>query len=390
MSETTTVRRGLPGEQVRTVPPSRRRRVSKSEPRAIDLFCGPGGLSRGLEDAGFRVVAAAELEPLAADTYRDNFPGALLWQGDLRTLSASRVRRDLARVGVRRGELELLAGCPPCEGFSTMRTQNGHLQIEDDRNDLVIDFGRLVRITLPHFVMLENVPALKRDVRFARLLALLTRLGYDHNSGEIKDVSAFGVPQRRKRLVLLAARRRVVGLPNPPDPDDRPLTVRDAIGKLRQPSPAAPRDPLHDYADSRSVTVMDRIRSVPKDGGSRSALPEDLRLKCHVSSDGFKDVYGRMAWDRPGPTITGGCVNPSKGRFLHPEQDRAITLREAARLQSFPDEHVFRTSGGKYRTAEMIGNALPPAFVSRHARPLALSLQRQTLSAQQPARAVSE
>ena len=366
--------RGLPGEPIRTILPARQPRDS-AKPRAVDLFCGPGGLSRGLSQAGFRVVAAAELDPLAADTYRDNFPGTLMWQGDLKTMHARRVRRDLARMGVRRGELELLAGCPPCEGFSTIRTQNGHLTVQDDRNDLVTDFARMVRIMLPHFVMLENVPALKRDVRFTELLRLLTRLGYVHNSGEIKDVSKFGVPQRRRRLVLLAARRRVVHLPATPEGDSLPATVRDAIGDLLPPRPEHPRDPLHDYADKRSAAVMQRIRHVPIDGGSRSALPEHLRLDCHTTSDGFKDVYGRMAWDRPSPTITGGCVNPSKGRFLHPDQDRAITLREAARLQSFPDEHVFRTTGGKYRTAEMIGNALPPAFVTRHARPLVRSLR---------------
>jgi DNA (cytosine-5)-methyltransferase 1 len=115
---------------------------------------------------------------------------------------------------------------------------------------------------------------------------------------------------------------------------------------------------------------------VPKDGGSRTDLPDAMQLACHTRVDGFHDVYGRMAWDRPAPTITGGCINPSKGRFLHPEEDRAITLREAALLQSFPPGHVFSLRRGKYAAAELIGNALPPAFVRRHARPIAEALDQ--------------
>lgn len=341
----------------------------------MDLFAGPGGLSRGLTDAGFAVVAAAEVDPLAAGTYRDNFPEAVLWQGDLRLLSSSRARRELARRGVRRGELELLAGCPPCEGFSRMRTRNGHRDVHDPRNDLVLEYTRLVRALLPHYVMLENVPALAGDDRFGLLLRELERLGYDHDGGCVRDVADYGVPQQRRRLVLLAARRRVAALPARPPGVTAPRTVRETIGHLAPPDPAGvAADPLHDYHDRRSDTVMARIRATAADGGSRSSWEGSLQLACHAGSDGFRDVYGRMRWDAPSPTITGGCINPSKGRFLHPVQDRSITLREAALLQSFPPEHTFRLEGGKYRCAEMIGDALPPAFVAQHARGLAEAL----------------
>lgn len=368
---------------MQTIAPEPRQDRLPPLPTAVDLFCGPGGLSRGLQEAGFRIVAAAEIEPLAADTYRDNFPATMLWRGDLRALSSGRARQELARLGVRRGELNLLAGCPPCEGFSRIRTRNGGSPVVDERNDLVRDFARMVDALLPHFVMLENVPALATDYRFRDLLRLLERLGYEHNGGKIKDVSAYGVPQRRRRLVLVAARRRVVRLPDAPQADETRRSVRDAIGALDPPRPDRLADPLHDYVETRSDLVRRRINSIPADGGSRSSLSPDLALACHDTSDGFKDVYGRMWWDRPAPTITGGCVNPSKGRFLHPDQDRAITLREAARLQSFPDNHVFRLSGGKYRAAEMIGNALPPTFVERHARPLAEALNQARRSASQ-------
>lgn len=359
---------------VRTAWPSRPRHQDDDRPRAVDLFAGPGGLSRGLSDAGFAVVAAAEVEPLAADTYRDNFPETVLWRGDVRLLSSSRVRRELARCGVQRGQLELLAGCPPCEGFSRMRTRNGRRTVLDPRNDLVLEYTRLVRALLPHYVMLENVPALAGDPRFGMLLRELERLGYDHDGGTVRDVADYGVPQQRRRLVLLAARRRVAELPVWPPPVTSPRTVRDVIGHLPPPDPAARADPLHDYHDRRSATVMARIRATAVDGGSRSSWDPSLRLACHADSDGFRDVYGRMRWDSPSPTITGGCINPSKGRFLHPTQDRSITLREAALLQSFPPEHVFRLDGGKYRCAEMIGDALPPVFVAGHARSLAQAL----------------
>lgn len=360
-------RLGQSGDVIETVWPDQTRQADDHRPRAVDLFSGAGGLTRGLTEAGFAVIAGAEVDPLAAGTYRDNFPDAMVWQGDVRMLSSSRARRDLARCGVRRGQLELLAGCPPCEGFSRMRTRNGGRDVQDHRNDLLLEYIRLVRALLPHCVMLENVPALAGDARFRMLLRQLERLGYEHDGGSVRDVADYGVPQRRRRLVLLAARRRVAELPARPPTVAEPRTVRDAIGHLPPPDPALHADPLHDYHDRRNATVMARIRAVAADGGSRSSWDHSLWLACHADSDGFRDVYGRMRWTAPAPTITGGCINPSKGRFLHPVQDRSITLREAALLQSFPEEHTFRLEGGKYRCAEMIGDAMPPAFVAQNA-----------------------
>ncbi len=146
-------------------------------------------------------------------------------------------------------------------------------------------------------------------------------------------------------------------------------TVRDAIAALRRPGRSG--DQLHDLPENRSSRIRDLIRAVPADGGGRLDLPENLTLDCHQETTGFTDVYGRMAWDEVAPTITGGCINPSKGRFLHPVQDRAITLREAALLQSFPPSYRFALSRGKYAVAALIGNALPPRFVRAHAREVA-------------------
>jgi DNA (cytosine-5)-methyltransferase 1 len=325
-------------------------------PTAIDLFAGAGGLTLGLRWARFRVVGAVEIDSLAAETYRMNFPRIRLWEMDIRKLSVARVLRDL---DLRPGQLDLLAGCPPCQGFSTMRTMNGRHTVSDDRNDLVLEFERFVRGLRPKSVMLENVPGLASDERLARLVSLIEVMGY-HVSTEVLDASQFGVPQRRRRMILVAGRRRTIPLARL---ERQCYTVRDAIASLKPAGHSG--DPLHDLPERRDPRVAELIAQIPKDGGSRAAL--DAQLECHASFDGFHDVYGRMAWDSVAPTITSGCVNPSKGRFLHPTENRAITLREASLLQGFPPDYQFSLRRGKYAAAQMIGNALPPELVRRHA-----------------------
>jgi DNA (cytosine-5)-methyltransferase 1 len=334
---------------------------------AVDLFAGAGGLTLGLTRAGFRVVGAVELDPLACATYADNHRGVRLWQDDIRSLTGDQLLRGL---GMRPGQLDLLAGCPPCQGFSSLRTLNGSKTAEEPRNDLIEEYGRLVAELRPRAVLMENVPGLSRDSRLTALVDLLESLGYPaRGSHAVLNAADYGVPQNRRRLVLVAARGHVAA---PAAAAQHRATVREAIGAL--PPPGRSGDPLHDLPERRSDRVAALIRAVPRDGGSRAALQQQLR--CHTGFDGFKDVYGRMAWDRPAPTITGGCHNPSKGRFLHPEQHRAITLREAALLQGFPPQYAFRLDRGKLAAALMIGNALPPDFVAAHARPLAEQLRQ--------------
>lgn len=326
-------------------------------PTAIDLFSGAGGLTLGLRRARFKVLGAVEVEPLAAETYRSNFPSVKLWELDIRTLSIARVLRELK---LRPGQLDLLAGCPPCQGFSTLRSLNGHQAVTDERNDLVLQFERFVKGLQPKAVMLENVPALATDRRLVRLTESLIDMGYTVTT-EVLDASHFGVPQRRRRMILVAGKHGRIELA-PKEPRTR--TVRDAISQL--PRAGKSGDPLHDLPEKHTKRIAMLIARVPKDGGSRVDLG-DSQLDCHLRCDGFYDVYGRMKWDTVAPTITSGCVNPSKGRFLHPEQNRAITLREAALLQGFPVDYSFSLRRGKFATATMIGNALPPEFVKRHA-----------------------
>lgn len=325
---------------------------------AIDLFSGAGGLSLGLVEAGFTVVAAIENDETSVETYRANHPDVPVLKEDITQISPGDVRAEL---GYERGELDLLAGCPPCQGFSAIRTKNGSKNVSDPRNDLIYDFIDFVVEFLPAAVMMENVPGLAHDERLPELRNRLKPEGYVVRH-DILNVARFGVPQNRKRLVVLAGMGGPIDFPVP-DPKSENLTVKTAIGEL--PEPGEADDPCHDVIENRSDRIMDLIRSIPEDGGGRLDLDEEDQLDCHRDFDGFKDVYGRMAWDRPAPTITCGCVKPSKGRFLHPSQHRAITPREAALLQSFPPEYLISMNRGKQKAAEIVGNALPPEFARR-------------------------
>lgn len=329
------------------------------KPKAIDLFSGCGGLSQGLKDAGYSVVAAFEADPLAMSTFAMNHPKTKRYLGDIRRLSAKQVMREL---GMKPGELDLLAGCPPCQGFSSLRTMNGGTRVADPMNDLVFEVTRFAHAFRPRALMIENVPGLMRDRRFVKMTRRLERLGYVW-SADVFDAADFGVPQRRRRMILIATRgtEPVFASPAP-----RRRSVAGAIRKLSE--PARSRDPLHNYEVSRAAHVQRIIAQIPKDGGGRASLAPSKQLACHKRHDGFYDIYGRMSWSKPSPTITSGCINPSKGRFLHPVRNRAITLREAALLQGFPPKYKFDMSRGVYTTAQMIGNAFPPAFAARHAR----------------------
>ena len=209
--------------------------------------------------------------------------------------------------------------------------------------------------------MMENVPKLVNHSSFKRLCGGLRKLGYQLKF-EVKDAANYGVPQRRRRLILLAG----LGFDIPfAKVARKQQTVRDAIGEM--PDPSKSRDALHNMIEKRSEKVMKLIRDIPKNGGSRGDLPKGRQLKCHKNKEGFNDIYGRMAWDKVAPTLTSGCFNPSKGRFLHPNKNRAITLREAALLQGFPRSYRFDLTTGKTGVGLMIGNALPPEFIRRHA-----------------------
>ncbi len=337
---------------------SRESKRTQFQPIAIDLFSGSGGLTLGLKQAGFRVIAGIEIDSLSAESYRKNHRDVRLWEEDIRRIDLEAVKAEL---GIESGELHLLAGCPPCQGFSTIRTRKKSAAVKDPRNALVGEFIRFVAGLLPKAIMLENVPGLASYDGFAEVVAKLEALGYSCQF-EVFDAADYGVPQRRKRLVLVGSRKGAIPLAKA---KGTICHVRDAIDSL--PAAGKSGDALHDVVERRSEKVAQMIRLVPKDGGDRSNLPAGYQLACHKTCSGFRDVYGRMAWDEVSPTITSGCTNPSKGRFIHPELDRAITPREAALLQGFPRRYFFSMKRGKDGAARLIGNAFPPEFARRFA-----------------------
>jgi DNA (cytosine-5)-methyltransferase 1 len=318
--------------------------------KILDLFCGCGGSSLGFklaaEELGlFPEIVGIDIDHDSCTTFQKNRVGYVV-RADVRYLP----------LRVEEGLFDIIIGCPPCQGFTRMKRSNS----EDPRNGLVEAFTEVVASLLPNYVVFENVPGVKDSPHYHQLVNCLEKCGYKLESG-VLDAADYGIPQRRKRLIVIASRK---DRPSLPKPEARRVTVREAIRDLPplRPGEAHPEIPNH-RAMKHSRRVLMRIRAVPKDGGSRLALPAELQLRCHVRIAGYRDVYGRMRWDDVAPTLTSGCTNPSKGRFIHPEQDRAITPREAARLQTFPDWFVFY--GGFTSVSRQIGNAVPVKLAKR-------------------------
>lgn len=320
---------------------------------AIDLFSGCGGLTEGMHQADFKTEVAFEIDEIASKTYKLNHPETNIITKDIRQVSMQEVEEILNGKTI-----HLLAGCPPCQGFSSIRRLNRITPIEDERNNLIMEYVRLVRLLKPYTIMMENVPGLVQYDLFKRAINILTKeLGYniDYKVVNVKD---YGVPQSRRRLVLVGSR---LGKITVAEPISDKQTVRSTIESL--PLPEDSTDPVHKVFPLHKPHIQKRIEMTPKNGGSRKDLPKEFSLKCHEAENvGFNDVYGRLRWDDCSTTITGGCLNPSKGRFLHPEQNRNISAREAAMLQSFPIDYKFPLDIPKTNLALMIGNALPPKF----------------------------
>jgi DNA (cytosine-5)-methyltransferase 1 len=342
--------------------------------QAVDLFCGCGGLTVGLKAAGLRVVAGVEVEAHAFATYKTNHPEVQVYHQDIRTVDAGSL---LAHAD---GRIDVLAGCPPCQGFSSLTAK---WRRSDPRDGLVAEMGRFVRGLRPRVVMMENVPglAIKGWPILEELIRELEADGYIVN-WDILQVADYGVPQRRRRLVLLAGRGFDVPLPAPThcrtgESLPKWRSLRQAIAPQRRKpivfSEAVARGgpALFDWHVVRSMSKQNQRRLAhAKPGGMWSNIPKRLRPDCHqglLRATGFRNAYGRMSWDEPAVTITGGCTTLSKGRFGHPTQDRTISVREAATLQTFPRTYLFETPYIEY-ACEMIGNALPCAFAEAVAR----------------------
>jgi len=320
---------------------------------SIDIFSGVGGLTEGMHNANFKTILAFEIDEIASNVYSLNHPDTSVVTKDIRKVSIAEIKRRLNGK-----KIHLIAGCPPCQGFSSIRRLNRSNHIEDERNNLIMEYVRLVKALRPYTIMMENVPGLVSYDLFKEALAILKDAGYKWIEYKVVDVKNYGVPQSRKRLVLVGSRLGEIKVAKP---NYEKKTVRQAIGSL--PLPAKSNDQTHRIFPTHQLDVQKRIELTPKDGGSRKDLPQEFLLKCHQAKNvGFNDVYGRLRWDDYSSTITGGCLNPSKGRFLHPEQNRCISAREAALLQSFPIDYKFILNIPRANLALQIGNALPPKF----------------------------
>ena len=323
--------------------------------RGVDLFCGAGGLTHGLEAVGIDVRLGIDSNPACEYPYTENNKASFLLM-PIEKATAT----DFAEV-FDRHSFRLLAGCAPCQPFSTYsKKRSSH---SDERWNLLAHFSRLVKETKPHLVTMENVPPLERESVFANFVTALEDEGFNVFRGVV-NCADYGVPQQRQRLVLLASILGPIQLIDATTPAECHLTVRKAIGDMPplEAGEAYEDDPLHSTCRLSPLNLK-RIRK-SKPGGTWLDWDKSLRAACHQKTSGrtYRNVYGRMTWGEPSPTMTTQYYGFGNGRFGHPEQDRAISLREGAILQSFPRTYKFVPKGEpvhRKTMAQLVGNAVP-------------------------------
>lgn len=320
----------------------------------------------GFKEAGFETIAAVEIDKFAAEAFALNV-GSPPMVKDIREISLE----DMRASGVEPGRVTLLFGCPPCQSFTILRRGSSASYEDIRRNSLIFEYLRLVEEIKPRHLAFENVPGLvegRWEKYFISFQQKLADLGYSL-TWRVVDAAEYGVPQRRRRVLVIGSRVTDPELPEPTHSEhggdglDSFTTVRDAISALRplNSGETDPDDPFH-RARRHSPLALRRLAAIPE-GGGRADLPDELVLRCHRDHDGHYDIYGRMWWDRVAPTLTSGCTNVTRGRFAHPEQNRAITLREAMLLQTFPPDAQLR--GGVEAMALQVGNAVPSLLAER-------------------------
>lgn len=348
----------------------------------IDLFCGVGGLTHGLSLEGVRVEAGIDVDPACRFPYEVNNDARFL-ERDVSEIDASEISSLFGR-----GNIRVLAGCAPCQPFSSYR--QGFDNESDRKWGLLYEFERIVEETSPDIVTMENVPTVKRHQVFHDFVEGLEQMGY-LVWAEVVNCAAYGVPQSRNRMVLLASLHGSIRLIDPIRDERKYKTVRKAIGRLRpiEAGESAPRDRLH-VSSGLSPINLARIKA-SKPGGTWRDWPRRLIADCHKVESGrtYPSVYGRMEWDKPSPTITTQCYGFGNGRFGHPEQDRAISLREAAILQSFPRSYKFIPPDEPVNfnaIGRLIGNAVPVELGRAIAKSIMIHLSEHGLQTSSPKR----
>ena len=360
------------GERGATLVEQSRRRLHRASPnlskpmKVFDFFCGCGGASSGLQAAGMEIALGLDNDPDARRTFEANFPKAAFIGDDIANVSASAID---AVVGAWADYPLIFNACAPCQPFS--RQRRGVAPSSDERLGLLDHVLRFVRRHRPEFVFAENVPGLREGDAgsrvFRRLIGTLQALGYSTDHRVVKSQD-YGVPQRRARLVLLASLLGPIDFPSPTHGEGARSAEHSTVGEWIDSLPAIsagethPSIPNH-RAARLSPSNLQRIRATPP-GGGWPDLPPELMPKSRQSGfNGFTDVYGRLRWDAPAPALTTRCVSYSNGRFGHPEQDRAISVREAAYLQTLPPNFVL--TGSLNSQARQVGNAVP-ALLAQH------------------------
>lgn len=332
--------------------------------KVFDFFTGCGGTCCGFRNTGMDIVFALDNDPIAANTFRHNFPGVHFLEKDIRDVSCDSI---LPLVDACKGHPILFSGCAPCQPFTKQKT---YRPLDDQRQGLLSEFLRFIEHYRVDFIFMENVPGLQKIKNgydpFEKLLITLKRLGYRYRFDVIAS-QLYGVPQKRRRFVLIASRLGTIDFPKPtngPDTKCDYSTVSEWISDL-PPITAGETHPIvpNHRAAALSPLNLERIRELGE-GDGREKWPEHLKLPCHSNGyTGHTDVYGRMRWNAPASGLTTRCISLSNGRFGHPEQDRAISVREAACLQTFPRDFIFK--GNLHEMARQIGNAVPVLLAER-------------------------
>lgn len=340
--------------------------ISDTEFKAIDFFCGGGGMTCGLRQAGINVIAGVDFDKNAQATYEYNNPGSVFVHTDIKRLRSDYFER---KFGISRNDDHLiLVGCSPCQYYSIINTDHSKAELS---KSLLMNFARFIEYYKPGYVLVENVPGIvsnKASV-LPRFLNKLEQLGYHEPAKDIVDMSQYGVPQSRRRFSLIATRlNHTISLP---EKDNHVHTVADVLGEKNGfPKIAAGHKDSTPFAHTTaglSNICLQRLALTPHNGGDRMSWKDnpELQLPCYIGKDdSFKDTYGRIWWDRPSPTITTKFFSISNGRFAHPEEDRALSIREGATLQTFPKDYEFKTNSIA-AAARIIGNAVPCEYARR-------------------------
>ena len=341
--------------------------------KAIDLFCGAGGLSTGLKKSGFRLCLGVDIDEKALKTYKCNLKRTKVLKEDIKKVTGEKITE---LTGINRRDNFLLAGCPPCQGFSSL----GKRDANDEKNELVYEYIRIINELEPSFILMENVPGMSTGVGKEIFKNVVKELEENyHVDYATLNAADFGVPQIRKRLVLHGIRNDVYDnlgldkekqkiLPKSTHSKEKKkgyrkwVTVRKAIFDLPILGAGESYDDgiiKNHKARSLSETNIERLQEIRLHGGNREMISEELQLECHKKENvSYTDTYGIIDPDKPAPTITSGCTIISKGRYCHPTQNRGLSIREAARLQSFDDKFEFQGNMGEMSL--QIGNAVPP------------------------------